>query len=339
MIAAMSRSPSEFASTTIRRLAFSRRIWFGPSVSRPPRSAAAAPNQTASRSADRRDPRWCGCDPAAARRDRSRRLPSTSREIKPPVRQPFELIGDMRGLQAVERGPAVVDGDLELRDAHLPLDLQIDESRDPTSFWRMSSARPRRVSRSSPKIFSAICARTPDSMWSRRCEIGCPTLVDAGNTDRRLRMSAMISALRAAAGLQVDLDLGGMDALGMLVELGPARAAGDRFTSGTSRINRSAMSPTRWLSASEMPGWNSVLIVSVPSLKGGRNARGNAMSGGDRRDQHRKHRRRSSAYADARSTEPSSARLPRFSVRTSQPSRWSSRFRPAAGSRPSPASV
>ncbi len=35
------------------------------------------------------------------------------------------------------------------------------------------------------------------------------------------------------------------------------------------------MSPTRWLSASEIPGLNSMLMVSVPSLKGGRNERGN----------------------------------------------------------------
>ncbi len=43
-------------------------------------------------------------------------------------------------------------------------------------------------------------------------------------------------------------------------------------------IKRSAISPTRWLSAREMPGLNSIEIVSVPSLKGGRNERGNCVA-------------------------------------------------------------
>ena len=39
----------------------------------------------------------------------------------------------------------------------------------------------------------AICARTPDSMWSSRCEIGWPIFVATGSTDRRDRMSFTIS--------------------------------------------------------------------------------------------------------------------------------------------------
>jgi hypothetical protein len=46
------------------------------------------------------------------------------------------------------------------------------------------------VSRSSPKILIAICARTPDSMWSMRCEIGWPRLRLPGRSFRRARMSA-----------------------------------------------------------------------------------------------------------------------------------------------------
>ena len=45
------------------------------------------------------------------------------------VGQALELLGDRRGLQAVERGALVVDDDLELRNAHLLLDLQVDDAR------------------------------------------------------------------------------------------------------------------------------------------------------------------------------------------------------------------
>ena len=41
-------------------------------------------------------------------------------------------------------------------------------------------------------------------------------------------MSAITSSLDALGALQVDVDLGGVDALGMLVEFGPAGAAPDR---------------------------------------------------------------------------------------------------------------
>jgi hypothetical protein len=41
-------------------------------------------------------------------------------------------------------------------------------------------------------------------------------------------------------------------------------------------INCSAMRPTRVDSASEIPGLKTRLMVKVPSLKGGRNARGSA---------------------------------------------------------------
>ena len=89
--------------------------------------------------------------------------------------------------------------------------------------------RARCVSRSSPKILSAICARTPDSMWSSRCEIGWPMLVVTGSTERRLRISLMISFFGRPLGVEIDVDLGGMDAFGMLVEFGAAGAAADQL--------------------------------------------------------------------------------------------------------------
>ena len=49
------------------------------------------------------------------------------------------------------------------------------------------------------------------------------------------------------------------------------------ITSGTPRINCSATSPRRFDSTKEMPGLKVVLIVKVPSLNGGRNARGSTV--------------------------------------------------------------
>ena len=45
-----------------------------------------------------------------------------------PVREPLQLVGDGGGLKAVQRRALVIDGDLDLRNAHLPLHLQIDKS-------------------------------------------------------------------------------------------------------------------------------------------------------------------------------------------------------------------
>jgi hypothetical protein len=41
----------------------------------------------------------------------------------------------------------------------------------------------------------AICERTPDSMWSMRCEMGWPMAIAAGRLIRRARMSAEISPI------------------------------------------------------------------------------------------------------------------------------------------------
>ena len=67
---------------------------------------------------------------------------------------------------------------------------------------RNVSARLRKVSRSSPKIFSAISARMPESMWSIRCAIGWPTLTEAGSTASRERISASISSRERDDGLR-----------------------------------------------------------------------------------------------------------------------------------------
>ena len=138
------------------------------------------------------------------------------------------------------------------------------------------SARLRNVSRSSPIILTAICARTPDSMWSRRCEIGWPTLTAAGSMARRDRMSVTTSSL---------LRLDRFRSTSISAECTPSACSSSSarpvrrptvFTSGTCSSSRSARRPTRLDSASEMPGRSSIEIVKVPSLKGGRNERGSS---------------------------------------------------------------
>ncbi len=98
------------------------------------------------------------------------------------------------------------------------------------SLLRNASAWPRSVSRSSPKILMAICERTPDSMWSMRCEMGWPMEIAAGRFASRARMSAADLAHRAgqlARRLQSHVELADVHAFRMLVELGAAAAAPD----------------------------------------------------------------------------------------------------------------
>ena len=94
-------------------------------------------------------------------------------------------------------------------------------------FSQVGSARPRRVSRSSPKILMTICARTPESMWSSRCEMGCPTLTRTGSTERRARISASTCSRLRRDGFRSTSISRTVHAFGMLIEFGPAGAATD----------------------------------------------------------------------------------------------------------------
>src|SRR6266704_3328908 len=61
--------------------------------------------------------------------------------------------------------------------------------------FRMSSALLRSVTRSGPNNLIAICARVPDSKWSIRCDMGCPTSeVIPGIWERFCRTSSIIAA-------------------------------------------------------------------------------------------------------------------------------------------------
>ena len=138
----------------------------------------------------------------------------------------------------------------------------------------VSSASARRVSRSSPKILSAISARTPESMWSSRCEIGWPTLTLTGSTARRPRMSVTSSGLGRDPGFRsISRSEEWTPSACSSSSARPVRRPMD-FTSCISRSSRSATSPIRLLSASEMPGLKVMLTVNEPSLNGGRKVRG-----------------------------------------------------------------
>ena len=75
----------------------------------------------------------------------------------------FQRFGHGGWREAVEGGTLVVEMHLELRDEHLLLDLQVDEAWDRGRRCAALGGA-RSVSRSSPKILRAICARTPESM-------------------------------------------------------------------------------------------------------------------------------------------------------------------------------
>ena len=139
---------------------------------------------------------------------------------------------------------------------------------------RKSPARLRRVSRSSPYTFSAIWARTPESRWSSRCEMGCPTLVAAGRVASRVRMS-----WTTASRLRSDT----LRSMSISEECTPSACSSSSarpvlrptwMTSGTCSASCSASVPMRLDSASDVPGLSNTLTVNVPSLKGGKNERG-----------------------------------------------------------------
>ncbi len=156
------------------------------------------------------------------------------------------------------------------------------------SFSRSSSALRSIASRSSPNTFTAISERMPDSMWSSRCEIGWPTLIDSGSTDSR------VADVGDDLRLRRDRTASGRPRARWRGCPRHARRArrgrcGGRPTSppAPARMSRSAIAPTRLDSASEMPGLKLTWMVKVPSLNGGRNERG-SWTRGERRghDQH-----------------------------------------------------
>ena len=62
--------------------------------------------------------------------------------------------------------------------------------------WRTLSPSLRSVPRSSPNTLTAMLARVPDSMWSIRCEIGCPIVTLVPGSVENSRRNAASSSSR-----------------------------------------------------------------------------------------------------------------------------------------------
>ena len=129
-MAAMSRRPSVLPKTAMRRWPFSRRIWFGPSASCT--SATMRSGTCPVGVAMSRSPR-----PVVERSWSERRMTTSKRRLPSTICEtvrPFDIVSracvTRRRRQAVEGSPLVIDIDAELRDAHLLLDLQVDEALD-----------------------------------------------------------------------------------------------------------------------------------------------------------------------------------------------------------------
>ena len=139
---------------------------------------------------------------------------------------------------------------------------------------RTSSPSARSCGKSSPKILTATLARVPDSMWSMRCEIGCPTVTFVpGRSDTRCRISSSTeSRERSDAFRRTSISADSTPCTCSSSSARPVRRAVD-VTSGTLSSRRSSALPSALESARLVPGIVTALMVSAPSLKSGRNDR------------------------------------------------------------------
>ena len=134
------------------------------------------------------------------------------------------MVDDGARLQAVERRPRVVDADLELRDADLLLDLQVGETGD------RRQLRAQGLGRAAQRVEVVAEDLERNLRPHARQHVIEPVgdrLADVGRQRQHGQALPHVGddlVLRPAAGLHVDLDIGGVDALGMLVELGPPGA-------------------------------------------------------------------------------------------------------------------
>ena len=195
--------------TTMRRCAFSRWIWLGPSplLDFGEQAQRHMPGRRRDQ-ADRRG-RWSnGSRRQAASRRRSGDCLRRSARRRGHSTAPSSASADRGRRDAVERRALVVDGTCGPAGSSTCFSTCRSTSpATPADARAASSASDRSVSRSSPKIFSAICARTPDSMWSRRCAIGWPMLIDTGSIDE-LGADVRVHLFLGAGGTcEVDIDL------------------------------------------------------------------------------------------------------------------------------------
>ena len=145
------------------------------------------------------------------------------------VGEPFELLGHGRGLKSVERGAPVIDDDFELRDAHLLFDLQVDHARNGRELLA-------ELLRQGADGVEILAEDLEGNLRAHARQHVVQPVRDGLAHVGRHRQDGEARAdvvddlvLRAAFGVKIDIDLGGVHALGMLVEFGTARAASDRL--------------------------------------------------------------------------------------------------------------
>ena len=128
--------------------------------------------------------------------------------------------------------------------------------------------------RSDPKILTAMFARAPDSMWSMRCEIGCPmVMLVPGTSDSRSRISSSTASCGRPPGVsRTSISADSTPWTCSSSSARPVRRA-VAATSGTSSSKRSMALPSASDSSRLVPGSVTALMTSAPSLKAGRNAR------------------------------------------------------------------
>ena len=141
----------------------------------------------------------------------------------------------------------------------------------PAMMSRTCCPRLRSLYRSSPKIFTATLVRLPESMWSIRWAIGCPTVMFMpGTSDRSPRRSARNAAFDLPGGSVYDTSISA-DSTPWACSSSSARPVlrAIPVTSGCDITTRSTARPSLSDSASEVPGMVTALMESAPSLNSG----------------------------------------------------------------------
>ena len=211
----------------MRRRPSSRRIWLGPSVSS---TGAKAPSGTrpagVSTSMSNSAP---VVRSASARRSTTskRRLLVDDLRHDAPVGEQLQRLARRRRRQAELGGAIVVDAHLQLRDAHLLLDLQIDDALDRRqTLLQVRCESAQRVEIVAVDLDHELRAHAREHVVEPMRDGLADG--DAHRQRREARANVGEHLLAAAAGgLQVDVEFADVHAFGMLVELGPAGAAAD----------------------------------------------------------------------------------------------------------------
>ena len=96
--------------------------------------------------------------------------------------------------------------------------------------------------------------------------------IDGNTRDLAQRCGCPGLPLWGFRGAEFDINFGGMHPLGMVVEFRTTRPSAGQVNSGTCDNSVSARVPIRFDSSRDVPGGDNRLIVTDPSLNGGRNS-------------------------------------------------------------------